>query len=208
MTQQLVMHPENPQRRLLRQVAKAIQQGAIVAYPTDSAYALGCALGNREGLERIRRIRQVDKQHNFTLVCRDLSELSSYAMVDNSQFRMLKAVTPGPYTFILAATKNVPKRLLHAKRKTIGIRLPAHVVTQALLEELDSPLMSVTLILPQASMPLADPSEIYAQLKQKIDLLLDAGPCQLEPTTVIDWSEKGSPRVLRQGLGSLAPFDY
>lgn len=203
--QRFQVHPENPQKRLLMQALHILQQGGILAYPTDSAYALGCLLQNAQGLERICRIRQMDKQHNFTLICRNLSEIATYAHVDNTQFRFLKAYTPGAYTFILNGTKEVPRRLLHAKRKTIGIRIPDSKVVQALLDLLGEPLMSVTLLLPGETIPLSDPDEIYDKLHKQIDALIDAGPCSLEPTTVVDWTGQ-YPVIARVGKADPSPF--
>ncbi len=203
--QRFHIHPENPQKRLLMQAVNILQQGGIMAYPTDSAYALGSLLQNADGIERICRIRQIDKKHNFTLICRNLSEIATYANVDNTQFRFLKAYTPGAYTFILNGTKEVPKRLLHAKRKTIGIRIPDSKVVQELLDLLGQPLMSVTLLLPDKAIPLSDPDEIYDKLHKQIDALIDAGPCSLEPTTVVDWTDK-DPVIARVGKADPSPF--
>jgi tRNA threonylcarbamoyl adenosine modification protein (Sua5/YciO/YrdC/YwlC family) len=201
MSQFFVIHPDNPQPRLIREAAKIIQQGGVIVYPTDSAYAIGCQLANKDALERIRRLRQLDDNHNFTLVCRDLSELSTYASVDNSVFRLLKAHTPGPYTFVLSATREVPKRLLHPKRKTIGMRVPDNRIVQALLRELNEPLMSVSLMLPEQEYPFVDAQDIYETLGDRVDLVIDGGPCSATPTTVIDLVE-GSPNVLRIGKGN------
>jgi tRNA threonylcarbamoyl adenosine modification protein (Sua5/YciO/YrdC/YwlC family) len=176
-----------------------------VAYPTDSAYALGCHLGDKDAVDRIRRIRELDKHHNFTLVCRDLSELGNYAKVDNQVFRLLKAHTPGPYTFILNATSEVPRRLMHPKRKTIGLRVPDNAITQGLLAELGEPLISVTLILPGDEYPLSDPDDIRDRLGSRIDALVDGGCGSLEPTTVIDLSG-AEPQLLRRGMGDPEPF--
>ncbi|MDR2213816.1 MAG: threonylcarbamoyl-AMP synthase [Pseudomonadales bacterium] len=202
----LSIHPLNPQPRLIQQAARVIREGGVVVYPTDSAYALGCAVGNKSGMESIQRIRQVDKSHNFTLMCRDLSEIATYARVDNSSYRLLKAHTPAPYTFILKATSDVPRLLQHPKRKTIGIRVPEHPVIAALLAELDAPLLSSTLILPGETDPLTDMDEIQQRLKHQVDLIIDSGFCGLEATTVIDL-EDGAPRVLRRGKGDPAPFE-
>jgi len=199
------LHPENPQARLVRQAVDIIRQGGVVAYPTDSAYALGCHLGDKEALERIRRLRQLDDKHNFTLMCRDLSELGVYAKVDNPTFRLLKANTPGPYTFILNATTEVPRRLLHPKRRTIGLRIPGHQITLDLLEALGEPLMSVTLILPGDTLPLTDPEMIRDRIGKQIDLIIDGGACTVEPTTVISLLDD-QPEVLRLGLGDPEPF--
>lgn len=207
MTQRLNIHPKNPQLRLIRDVIKWLENGAVIAYPTDSAYALGCQIGNKEAQERIRKIRQLDKQHDFTLMCRDLSDISTYAQIDTALFRVLKANTPGAYTFILKATKEVPKRLQHPKRKTIGLRIPENEVTQAILKEMGQPLMSVTLIMPKEELPLANPDEIWARLEGKIDVLVDGGSCSLEPTTVVDLVS-GEPRIVRQGRGDPKPFTW
>ncbi len=205
MVETLHIHPDNPQARLLSKVADIVRKGGLVAYPTDSAYALGCHLGDKEAVDRIRRIRELDKHHNFTLVCRDLSELGNYAKVDNQVFRLLKAHTPGPYTFILNATSEVPRRLMHPKRKTIGLRVPDNAITQGLLAELGEPLMSVTLILPGDAYPLSDPDDIRDRLGTRIDALVDGGCGSLEPTTVIDLSGT-EPQLLRRGMGDPAPF--
>ncbi|HEX7964995.1 MAG TPA: L-threonylcarbamoyladenylate synthase [Gammaproteobacteria bacterium] len=205
MSQYFSLHPVNPQLRLIRRAVEILRAGGVVVYPTDSCYALGCHLGDKDAMERIRRIRQADKDHNFTLVCRDLSEIATYAKVDNPTFRLLKACTPGPYTFILEATREVPRRLQHPKRKTIGIRVPDHPVPRALLEELGEPVMSSTLIMPGEDMPLTDPEEMRARLEHQVDLILDAGPCGSDATTVVDLSGE-APRVLRAGRGDPAPF--
>ncbi len=205
MSQFFVIHPVNPQKRLIRQAAELLKAGAVVVYPTDSCYALGCHLGDKDSMERIRRIRQAGKDHNFTLVCRDLSEIATYARVDNPTFRLLKAYTPGPYTFILEATREVPRRLQHPKRKTIGIRVPDHPVPLALLAELGEPVMSSTLMLPGDELPLTDPEEMRARLEHQVDLVIDGGPCGLEPTTVVDLTGE-SPAVARVGRGDPAPF--
>lgn len=199
----LELHPVNPQKRLLEQAAKRLREGAVIAYPTDSCYALGCHLDDREAADRLRRIRDFDRHHQFTLVCRDLSQIATYARVDNQQFRLLKSLTPGPYTFILQATKELPKRIAHEKRKTIGIRIPDHVAAQGLLEALGEPLMSCTLQFPDESEPVSDPQDWRQRLLREVDLVLDCGNCGLEPTSVLDLSE-GSPRVLREGRGDLS----
>lgn len=205
MAQFFSIHPQNPQARLLRQTVAILHDGGIIVYPTDSCYALGCQIGNKEAMERIRAIRQVDEHHHFTLVCRDLAEISNYAKVDNSQYRLLKACTPGSYTFILKASREVPRRLQHPKRHTIGLRIPDHPVTHALLSELDEPLLSSTLILPEDEFPLNDTDEIRERLEHQVELVIDAGPCGVEMTTVIDLTED-TPRLVREGKGSLAPF--
>jgi tRNA threonylcarbamoyl adenosine modification protein (Sua5/YciO/YrdC/YwlC family) len=199
------IHPDNPQVRLIKQAADIIRSGGIVVYPTDSAYALGCHIGDKRALDTIRRIRKLDEKHNFTLVCRDLSELANFARVDNAAYRLLKAVTPGPYTFILKATPEVPRRLLHAKRKTIGLRVPENTIAQALLDELNEPLMSVTLIMPGDEHPLIDPYEIRDLLEHDVDLVIDGGYCGLEMTSVIDLADD-EPFLVRRGKGDIAPF--
>jgi tRNA threonylcarbamoyl adenosine modification protein (Sua5/YciO/YrdC/YwlC family) len=205
MTQLFTVHPENPQLRLISQIVELLHEGGVIVYPTDSAYALGCKIGNKDALERIRTIRQLDKFHNFTLVCRDFSELATYARVDNATYRLLRAYTPGAYTFILDASKEVPRRLLHPKRKTIGLRIPDNKIALALLEELGEPLMSVTLILPGESLPMANPEEIFAKLEKQVDAIIDGGICNAEPTTVIDFID-GASRVVRKGKGDITPF--
>lgn len=205
MAQFFSIHPENPQARLVRQAAEIVRAGGVIVYPTDSCYALGCHIGDKEAERRIREIRRVGPDHNFTLVCRDLSEIAVYAKVDNQQFRMLKAATPGSYTFILEATREVPRRLQHPKRATIGLRVPAHPVALALLGELGEPLLSSTLILPDEEAPLNDAEDIRDRLEKQVALIMDAGPCGLEPTTVIDLTGD-APSLRRKGKGSLAPF--
>ena len=219
MSQYFVIHPETPQPRLIRQAAEIIRSGGVVVYPTDATYALGCLIGDKDALDRIRRIRGLDDSHQLTLVCRDLSEIASYAKVGNAHYRLLKATTPGPYTFILPATREVPRRLQHARRTTIGLRVPDHPVVRALLAELGEPLMSVTLILPESApaarerdaeaageLPLADAREIRARLEHEVDLVIDAGACGIEPTTVVVLEEDGGVRVTRVGKGDPAPF--
>ena len=200
MSQFFTIHPENPQLRLVRQAVEIVRAGGVIVYPTDSAYALGCQIGDKKALDRIRQIRQLDKHHNFTLMCRDLSELSAYAKVDNQVFRLLKTYTPGPYTFILDATAEVPRRLMHPKRKTIGLRVPGNPIALALLEELGEPLMSVTLIMPTDEYPLTDPYDIRDTLEHHVDLIVDGGYCGLEATTVVDLSGE-VPQITRQGVG-------
>lgn len=202
MAQFFNVHPDNPQPRLIRETVRILRAGGIMAYPTDSCYALGCMIGNKAGMERIRAIRGVDDRHHFTLVCRDLSEIAHYARVDNRQYRLLKAATPGGYTFILEATREVPRRLLHPKRNTIGLRVPDHPVVSALLAELGEPLLSMTLSLPDTDRPLNDPWEIRERLEKQVDVILDAGACSLEPTTVIDLTGE-APEVIRHGRGDL-----
>jgi tRNA threonylcarbamoyl adenosine modification protein (Sua5/YciO/YrdC/YwlC family) len=205
MSQFFQIHPVNPQARLIHQAVEIIRNDGLVVYPTDSSYALGCRVGDKHGMERIRRIRQLDHRHNFTLICRDLSEISTYAKVDNSCYRLLKSLTPGAYTFVLKATHEVPRRLQNPKRKTIGIRVPDHPVTQALLEELGEPLMSSTLILPGKEMPETDAGAIREKLEHDVDLVIDGDYCGVEPTTVVDLVD-GIPQVLRQGCGSIEGF--
>lgn len=204
MGQFFAMHPDNPQARLLRQAALIIEEGGVVVYPTDSGYALGCRLGDKVALERIRRLRQLEKMHPLTLMCRDLSQLGTYAKVSNPIFRLLKAFTPGGYTFILNATTEVP-RLMLQKRRTLGLRVPNHTITLALLECLEAPLMSTTLILPGAEKPLAEPEAIRDLLGNQIDLMIDGGHCTQEPTTVVDLTGE-YPVILREGQGDPEPF--
>lgn len=205
MAQFFIVHPDNPQPRLIRQAVDMLRQGAVVAVPTDSSYAVVCQLGNKDAQLRIRALRQVDDRHHFTLLCRDLTEIGEYAHVDNQQFRLLKANTPGGYTFILEATREVPRRLQHPKRSTIGLRIPAHAVTLALLHELNEPLLGMSLILPGEKLPINDAQTIREKLERQLDLIIDAGACGLEPTTVLDLSA-GDVAVLRRGCGALAPF--
>jgi len=206
MSQFFQIHPDNPQKRLITQAVDIVKKGGVIAYPTDSAYALGCHIGDKTALETIRRIRKLDDKHNFTLVCRDLSSLATYARVDNGVFRVLKSLTPGAYTFILEATSEVPRRLLHPKRRTIGIRVPDNQIALALLEELGEPLMSVTLQLPGEELPLTDPYEIRERLEHELDLVIDGGFCGFEPTSVVDMSGE-SPQILRRGKGDLNAFE-
>lgn len=202
MSQYFSIHTENPQARLIRQAVDIINSGGVIVYPTDSSYAIGCHLGDKKAMDRIIRIRRLDKNHHFTLMCRDLSEISQYAIVDNMNYRLLKSLTPGPYTFILKATKEVPNRLLNPKRKTIGLRIPDHNITLSLLEELDQPLMSSTLILPGSEYPMTDPYEIRLKLESVVDLVIDGGYSGHEATTVVDlMSDK--PVIKRQGKGSI-----
>ncbi len=206
MSQFFNIHPENPQGHLIREAAAIIRRGGVIIYPTDSAYALGCQMGDKKAIDRIRQIRQLDEKHNLTLICRDLSELSSYAQFDNALYRLLKANTPGPYTFILKATHEVPRRLQHPKRKTIGLRVPGNPIAQALLEALDEPLISTTLMLPGADAPIVEPQSIRDLLGKRIDLVIDGGSCGVEPTTVIDLVD-GAPRIIRVGKGDITPFN-
>ena len=203
MSQYFEVHPDNPQPRLIRQAVQLLHGGGVCAVPTDSSYALVCHLDDRAAAETLRRIRGVDDKHHLTLLCRDLSELASYARVDNRQYRLLKLATPGPYTFILEATKEVPRRLSHPSRRTIGLRVPGHAVTQALLAELGQPLLATTLILPGETEPLNDPGEIRDRLQKRLAAVVDAGACRVEPTTVIDLSGE-QPVLVRQGRGDLA----
>ncbi len=200
------IHPDNPQPRLVKQACSVLRDGGVVVLPTDSAYALCCMLENKQAMERIARIRQVDKRHNFTLLCRDLSELSTYSKVDNAVFRLLKNNTPGPYTFILPATKEVPRRLMNEKRKTIGIRVPKNAILEAVIEELNEPLMSCTLILPDNEVPESDPVSINDSIGKIIDLIVDGGVLPPKPTTVIAF-EDSVPQVMRVGAGDTAPFE-
>ncbi|MES2624349.1 MAG: L-threonylcarbamoyladenylate synthase [Pseudomonadota bacterium] len=205
MVRVLAIHPVNPQLRLIRQVVECIRSGGVVVYPTDSAYALGCAVGNKAAMETIVRIRQVDNKHNFTLVCRDLSEIATYAHVNNASYRLLKAYTPGAYTFILKATSEVPRLLQHPKRKTIGVRVPAHPVVDALLAELNEPIVSSSLIMPGEHEPLFDIEDIASKLAHQVEIIIDSGFCGREATTVIDL-ETGVPEVVRAGKADATPF--
>jgi tRNA threonylcarbamoyl adenosine modification protein (Sua5/YciO/YrdC/YwlC family) len=207
MSQFFQVHPDNPQLRLIKQAAQIIDAGGIVALPTDSCYALVCHLDDKNAVERLRRIRAVDDKHHLTLLCRDLSEISSYARVDNRQYRLLKATTPGPYTFILEATKEVPRRLSHPSRKTIGLRVPENRIAHALLEELGQPLLGTTLILPGQGEPLTDPDDVRELLERQVELVIDGGACGLEPTTVLDLTGE-EPVLIRQGRGDAAPFGF
>ncbi len=194
------LHPGDPQPRLIRRAADVVRKGGLIAYPTDSCYALGCHIGDKDALERVRRIREADRHHHFTLMCRDLAEVGRFARIDTWQFRILKAGTPGPYTFLMAATRETPRRLQHEKRRTIGIRVPDHVVPRLLLAELDEPMMTSTLLLPGDETPLTDGREIADRLEHQVDLVLDTGHCGIEPTTVIDLSVQ-PPAILRAGKG-------
>lgn len=200
MGQTLSLHPDNPQERFIKEAVRILRRGGVMVYPTDSCYALGCMIGNKEGMERIRLIRGVDDRHHFTLVCRDLSEIARYARVDNKQYRILKAATPGGYTFILEATREVPRRLQHPKRSTIGLRVPDNHVVAMMLEELGEPILSVTLQLPGDEYPLNDPDEIGERLGNRVDVILESGFCSLTPTTVIDLHVE-PPELLRTGAG-------
>lgn len=206
MSQFFYVHPENPQGRLMKQAAEMIHQGGVIVYPTESGYALGCHIGDKKALERICQIRGISKNHNFTLVCKDLSELSEYARVDNTIFRLIKNNTPGAYTFVFKGTKEVPKRLLNPKKKTIGIRIPENPIAQALLAALDEPIMSTTLIMPGESRAEFDPEHIRDLLEHQVDLIIDGGYLGEKPTTVIDFSE-GEGEILRVGQGDPTPFE-
>ena len=205
MAQFFQIHPENPQVRLVRRAVEILLEGGVIVYPTDSSYAFGCQIGAKEAMERIRRIRQLDAKHNFTLVCRDLSEITTYAKIDNQAFRLLKSLTPGPYTFIHEATKQVPRRLLHPKRKAIGIRVPDNVICRDLLAELNQPILSSTLMLPGDDRPLTDPEEMRDALDKQVDLIIDGGFCGLDPTTVVDMIAD-PPQVVRVGKGDPSQF--
>lgn len=205
MAQLFAVHPVNPQARLIGRAAEMVRAGDVIAYPTDSCYALGCHLGDKDSVDRIRAIRQFDDRHHLTLVCRDLSQIAQYARVDNQQYRLLRSATPGSFTFILQATREVPRRLQHPKRSTIGLRVPDHPVALALLEALGEPLLSATLMLPGDAEPLTDAHEIRARLEKQIDLVIDAGGCGIEPTTVVDLTGP-VPELVRQGRGDPAVF--
>ena len=207
MSQYFAVHPTHPQPRLVAQAAAIIRAGGVIAYPTDSCYAIGCHIGDKEAMQRLRNIRKVDDKHHLTLMCRDLSEIATYAQVDNVQYRLLKKLTPGSYTFILRASREVPRRLLHPRRKTIGMRVPEHAVAQALLAALGEPLLSATLSLPGDALPLNDGEEIRARLEHALDLVLDAGSCGIDPTTMVDLTG-AIPQLLRQGKGSVEPFGF
>ncbi|MFZ1908930.1 MAG: L-threonylcarbamoyladenylate synthase [Burkholderiales bacterium] len=202
MAQYFQVHATHPQARLMRQAAEILRRGGLIAYPTDSCYALGCHIGDAKALERLRRVRLVDERHHLTLMCRDLSEIATYAIIGNAQYRLLKAATPGSYTFILRATRELPRRLLHPKRKTIGVRVPSHAVAHALLAELNEPMLSATLLLPGDAQPLSNAAEIRARLEHELDLVIDAGSCGVVPTTVIDLTA-AEPLVVRKGRGAL-----
>ena len=202
MSQYFAIHPTNPQHRLIAQAAAIVRNGGVIAYPTDSSFALGCHLGDKDAMLRLRRIRGVDENHHFTVMCRDLSELAAFAKVDNAQYRLLKALTPGAYTFILEGTRELPRRLLHPRRKTIGLRVPDNAVALALLVELNEPLLSTSLILPQDEAPLTDAQAVRDRLEHEVDAVLDAGPCGIEPTTVIDLTGS-SAESLRKGKGPI-----
>lgn len=202
MAQYFLIHPTHPQRRLLQQATAIVRNGGVIGYPTDSSYAIGCHIGDKAALERMRRIRQVDDKHQLTLMCRDLSEIAAFARVDNTQYRLLKRLTPGSFTFILEATRELPRRILHPRRKTIGIRVPDHPVTHALLAELDEPLLSTTAILPGDDAPISEGLELRERVQHDLDLVLDSGPCGVLPTTVIDLTGP-EPVIVRQGRGEV-----
>jgi tRNA threonylcarbamoyl adenosine modification protein (Sua5/YciO/YrdC/YwlC family) len=205
MAQYFSIHPTHPQLRLVRRAAEIVRDGGLIAYPTDSCYALGCHLGDAKAVARLRRVRNMDERHHLTLMCRDLSEIASYAIVDDARFRLMKRATPGSYAFILRATREVPRRLAHPRRKTIGVRVPAHPVAHALLAELDEPMLSATLLLPDEALPPTDPEAIRSRLEHQVDLVIDSGSCGTEPSTVIDLTGD-APVVLRAGKGPLAAF--
>lgn len=202
----ILIHPDNPQPRLIEQVATVLRKGGVVAYPTDSSYALGCHIGDKTAMDAIRRLRGLEDKHNFTLVCRDLSEIATYARVSNTAYRMIKSVTPGAYTFILRATREVPRRLQHPRRRTIGIRVPDNTICEALLDAMGEPLMSVSLMLPGEVLPLADAEEIRQQMGNGIDVIVDGGACGYEPTTVVEWLDD-EPVLVRKGKGSIATLN-
>jgi tRNA threonylcarbamoyl adenosine modification protein (Sua5/YciO/YrdC/YwlC family) len=203
--QVLAIHPKNPQPRLIARVVEQMDVGGVMVYPTDSSYALGCRIGEKAALDRIRSIRRLDDKHNFTLVCRDLSEIATYARIDNQAYRLLKSLTPGPYTFIFQATKQVPRRLLHPKRRAIGIRVPDTPISRALLTALDQPILSTTLIMPEDNAPLCDPLEIRETVGHCVDVIIDGGPCRNELTTIVDMT-RDPPQVLREGRGDASLF--
>ena len=205
MAQFFDIHPDNPQPRLIRRAVDILLEGGVIVYPTDSSYALGCQIGAKEAMERIRRLRKLDEKHNFTLVCRDLSEITTYAKIDNQGFRLLKSLTPGAYTFIFEGTREVPRRLMHPKRKTIGIRVPDHPICRDLLGALDQPILSTTLILPGDELPLTDPYEMRDLIGQQVDLIIDGGFCGFEPTTMVDMSGE-TPVLIRVGKGDPSQF--
>jgi tRNA threonylcarbamoyl adenosine modification protein (Sua5/YciO/YrdC/YwlC family) len=207
MSQYFQLHPQNPELRLIRRAAEIVRGGGLIAYPTDSCYALGCHIGDADALERVRRIRGADRNHHFTLVCRDLSEIGRYARIETWQFRLLKSATPGPFTFLLPATRETPRRLQHPKRRTIGIRVPDHIVPRLLLTALGEPVMSSTLLLPGDELPLTDGAQIRARLEHQLDAILDGGHCGIEPTTVVDLAAS-PPQIVRAGRGKLAAVEW
>ena len=206
MAQYFSIHPTNPQLRLIHRAGDMLRGGGLIAYPTDSCYALGCMQSATAAIEKLRRIRGVDERHHLTVMCRDMSEIAAYAIVDDARYRVIKRVTPGSYTFILRATRSLPRRLIHPKRKTIGVRVPAHPIAQALLADIDEPMLSSTLVLPGDAQPLSDANEIRERLERELELVIDAGSCGAEPSTVIDLTGD-TPLVLRKGKGSLEPFE-
>lgn len=203
--QYISIHPDNPQSRLIAEAVKVLKKGGVIVYPTDSAYALGCHIGDKGAMERLRRIRDLDSKHNFTLMCRDLSEIATYAKVGKAHYRLMKSLTPGPYTFILKATREVPRRLQNPKRRTIGLRVPQHNIALQILEMLHEPIMSSTLIMPGDDLPLVEPEDMFDKLKNHVDLVIDGGSCGLEPTTVVDLEEE-EPVLARQGKGDFSMF--
>lgn len=203
MSQYFKVHPTNPQRRLLERAADILKAGGVIVYPTDSTYALGCSIGEKEALERIRRIRRTERDHDFSLACRDLSEIATYARVDNPTYRLVRSLSPGPYTFVLRATHEVPKRLQHAKKRSIGIRVPDHPVVAALLDVVGAPIMTSTLLMPGSDLPITDPEEIREQIGNQVDAIVDGGTCGIEPTTVLDLTGD-SVAILRQGKGDVS----
>ena len=205
MSQIFRVHPETPQARLIKQAAEIIRKGGVVIYPTDAAYAIGCSIGNKNALDRIIQIRRLDSKHNFTLLCRDLSELATYARVDNVAYRLLKHNTPGPYTFVLRATAEVPRRLMHPKKKTIGLRVPDNAIALALLDELNEPMMTTTLQMPEEEYPLIDPEEMMQFMGKQVDLVIDGGWGEMEYTTVVDMTDE-VPSIIREGKGTTSPF--
>ena len=207
MSQYFEIHPDNPQQRLINQAADIVRRGGVIAYPTDSSYALACQIGDKQAIDRIRQIRRIDDKHNFTLVCRDLTEISTYAQVNNDTYRLLKSLTPGAFTFVLKATKEVPRRLQHPKRKTVGIRVPDQLIAQKILEQLNQPMLSSTLILPDEKEAIADPYEIRERLGEQIDLIIDAGVIPYQPTTMIV-NENDFPEIVRQGKGEADFLSY
>ncbi len=206
MSQFLEIHPDNPQHRLIQRSVEILNKGGVIVYPNDTGYALGCHLGDKNALERIIQIRRLDSKHHFTLICRDLSEVSAYASFDTPVYRLLKAYTPGPYTFLLKATRTVPRRLMHPKKRTIGLRIPDHIIALHILEELNEPMLTTTLIMPEDEYPLQDPEYIRECLENKVDLIIDSGQGGLIPTTLIDLTNE-VPVILRKGLGDCSPFE-
>lgn len=206
MAQFFAIHPENPQLRLIHRAVEIVREGGVIAYPTDSSYAIGCHIGDKQSMDRMRRIRQLDDKHNFTLVCTDLAQVSTFTKISNDAYRMIKALTPGPFTFIMEATREVPRRLQHPRKKTIGVRIPAHPVAMLLVKELEEPLLSTSLILPSESDGLSAPYEIRERLEHQLDLVIDAGNIEFAQTTVIEFTNKG-PEIIRQGIGTAPMLD-